>query len=186
MCGRLDGQTSGQLAVMDAIVFFVAAMTVSSVLLSYARPPGDRSLEDFDGDADPAEVLGVFLEASIGERLTLQFEEHVTVDASEDVAHCLAVEVAALRSGVARAAFADLNSVLERMLRSICNPSFEPCLMIVELGNGAGNVVLALLDPPGAAENVYASSAELRVDDGDPCLVELVLGPATPPELVDV
>lgn len=186
MSGRLDRRCEAQLAVLDAVIFFVAAMTISTVLMSYVRTGAESSLDDTGGYSDPADVLEVFMRASIGERLTLLLDTQVCIEPSEEVASCLAAEVAALRQGVAPEAFADLDSLMERILRSISSPALEPHLLVLEPGDPSPKTLMTLGGAPDRGECSYASSCTLGMQGGAECLVELVLCPPAPPELVDV
>lgn len=186
MSGRLDRRCEAQLAVLDAVVFFIAAMAISTVLMSYVRTGVDQSLDDKGGRSDPAEVLQAFMRASIGERVTLQIDTQVCIEPSEDVASCLAAEIAALRQGVAPEVFANLDSLMERILRSVSSPALEPHLLVLEPGDPSPKTLLTLGGVPGRGECSYASSCTLGMQGGAECLVELVLCPPAPPELVDV
>lgn len=186
MSGRFEDGCEAQLAVMDAVVFFVAATAISTMVLSYASPDNDHRLDGHGGDVDPAEVLNVFLMTSLGERLTLEIGRPVVVDGSEDVASCLALEVSALKAGREPGVFAGMNSVLEGMLVSLCNPVFEPHLIVFERADAGWSVLFALLGVTDRTWEAYASSAGLMTDDETECLVELVLTPSSSSEDINV
>lgn len=170
---------------MDAIVFFIAAMAISTVVLSYSVPSSGQ-VDSLDGDLNAGEILDVFLRASVCERLTLQVGRPILVDGHEDVAACLALEISALDAGIAESAFAGLNSILERTLISVCSQAFDPHLVVLVLTDSGWTTLLVLHGMPDPTHEASASSAELTTDDETPCLVELVLCPAAPPEDVDV
>ncbi len=182
MSGRLRKDHSGQLALMDSMVFFAAALVVCGVLVSYARPTVEPE-ESSQGDADPAEILRVLLRASIGCPVSIDLEGCHRLDGTEDVAICIAVEVRALSSGASLRVFSSLNALIIEMMISLCNPVFEPFLAIYELDDGSPNPVLMLPCEEAASECRYASSTEIPGDGGNSYKAILVLSPASLPEL---
>lgn len=183
MSGRLKKDRRGQLALMDSMVFFAAALAVCGVLASYARPLVEPRT-DPQGDADPAEILPVLLRASIGRQVSIDLESSYNLDGTEDVATCIAVEVHALSSGANQEVFSSLNAIILEMMTSLCNPAFEPFLIVYDLDDGLPSPILKLPHEETDSENRFASSTEVPGDDGNPYKAILVLSPAALPELV--
>jgi hypothetical protein len=166
---------------MDSMVFFAAALAVCGILASYARPLVEPEA-DPQGDADPAEILRVLLRASIGRSVSIDLEGSHRLDGTEDVATCIAVEVRALSSGASQNVFSTLNEVILEMMYSLCNPVFEPFLVIYDMHDWWASPVLRLPCEDADSDNRYASSTEIPGDDGNPYKVILILSPTALPE----
>ena len=183
MFGSRTRDSDAQLAVMDAVVFFLASMIVASVLFSYLERPGIQRTAEESGDSDA--MLEVLLKASIGTTLSVALEHTLVIDGREEVGECLLAEIHALRHGATIATFQSLNAILGGLVLSICSPAFEPSLVVLCEGDSCPNPILEILNPR-ASPNVYASSTELTDPDGSIYLVELLLAPAALPELGQV
>lgn len=181
MYGRSREDRRGQLALMDSMVFFVAALAICGALVSYAEPSAEPRM-NLQGDTDPAEILPVLLRASIGRPILMNLEGGHYLDGTEDVAVCIAVELHALSSGASQNSFSLLNTIILEMMNSLCNPVLEPFLIIYCLDNGLTSSVLKLPCEEPESKNLYASSAEIPGEDGNPYRAILVLSPATLPE----
>lgn len=164
------------------MVFFAAALVVCGVLVSYTRPLAE-SRTDLHGSADPAGILRVLLCASIGCQVSIDLEGSHLLDGTEDVATCIVVEVLALSSGASQTLFSQLNAIILEMMNSMCNPVFEPVLIVYALDNGLPNPVLTLPNEEMDSENRYASSTEIPGADGNPYQAVLILYPAALSEL---
>ena len=164
-------------------MFFAVALAICGVLASYARPLVEPRTE-LQGDADPAEILRVLLRASIGRPVTIDLEGSHRLDGTEDVATCIAVEVRALSSGTSQTVFSSLNAIILEMMTSMCNPVFEPFLIVYDVDDGSPSPVLKLPYEVADSENRYASSTEIPGDGGNPFKAILILSPAALPKLV--
>jgi len=164
------------------MVFFAAALVMCSIIVSYGRP---SPLPDSDrrGDSDPAEILQVLLRASIGRSVTIELGGSHHLDGSEDVASCIAVEATALRLGVSETVFASMNEIIVDIVEAICNPIFEPILVVYDIADGLSSHVLRLPDMEPDSMDRCASSVEVPGNDGHDYLVVMVLDPATLSEL---
>jgi hypothetical protein len=131
-------------------------------------------------------ILDLFMSTSVGARVSIELDEQVFVDDSDDAALCLVLEASALKAGAPIEAFSDLNALLERMLRSLTSPLFRPCLSIIDPFDTARGAILSLMGVPRDLELAYASSCNLSLEDGTKCLAVLVLCPASSPEEIDV
>ena len=178
MSGKPRRHIGGQLALMDSMVFFAAALVMCSIIISYGRPspPTDS---DRRGDSDPAEILQVLLRASIGRSATIELGGSYHLDGSEDVASCIAVEVTALRLGVSETVFASLNEIIVEVVEAICNPVFEPILIVYDFADGHSSHVLRLPDKEPDSMDRCASSVAIPGNDGHDYLAVLVLDPTT-------
>lgn len=179
MHGRLREEHAGQLATLDAIVFFAAAILVSSTLLAYAVPPTDAGVVELN--IEPASMLEVLLGASIGEDIRLSVGGPALIRENDEIGECLMAEVHALREGVNPLAFADLDRAYSHAMDSICGPCISAQLVVLEKEDNY--VVLEVPDRVFEVRDAFASSIELVDVDGSRYIVELVLLPAAPPEV---
>jgi len=177
--GRLHEEYAGQLATLDAIVFFGAAILVSSTLLAYAMPASDAGVVELD--IEPASMLEVLLRASIGEDIRLSVGGPALIRENDEIGECLIAEVHALREGVNPLAFADLNRAFGHVMDSVCGPCIDAQLVVLEKEDNY--VVLEVPHKVSEVTNAFASSIELVDADGSRYIVELVLLPAAPPEV---
>ncbi len=120
MYGKPPHEAAGQLAALDAMVFFAAALVVSSVLLSYVED--SRVVTDEGPDRDPAEALSVFLRASLGSDVDLLEDGSILIRARDQAGECLLVELSGLSEGLPKETYDRLNEVLSQILSSICSP----------------------------------------------------------------
>jgi hypothetical protein len=153
---------------MDAMVFFAAAMVVSSILLSYESD--SRPETEARPYPDPSEALGVFLKASIGSDAVLSMADPVSIRAGDLAGECLLVELCGLSDGLPEDVFDPLNDLLSRMLSDICAPwawhlsaSADAVTVLLELGCSSITRV----------QQVFAGSAELADAEGRSYLVVL-------------
>lgn len=170
MSGRRGADSGGQLATLDAIVFFSAAILVSSVLLSYGLEATKGA--EIRPTRDPANMLDVFLRASIGVDITLDLSERVVVRSNEQIGECLAIELRELVGGSPVESFLPLNQQLSNVLLRLCGHSLQHRLVVLDKSS---HEVLAIgMDLDRGARNAFASSMELR-DDGMDYVVILVI-----------
>jgi hypothetical protein len=82
---------------MDAIVFFIGAVLVSTILMSYVTPHPDVSRKtSIGGDTDPAEILRTLLATSMCESVVLDAGQIYYMDDRTTAAESLAIELQAL------------------------------------------------------------------------------------------
>lgn len=185
MCGRFDVESHAQLAVMDAIIFFIGAVLVSNILMSYVTTlPNHPNGNSFGGDTDPAEILRMFLATSLCESVVVDLGQTFHMDDRTTAAESLAIELVALEGGHDIRQFDRLNSLIHDMLRAVCNPAYEPYLLVFEMDDDATVPVLSIPCVPEATDNAYASSTEIPGSGTMVYLAELVLCPTLLPELV--
>jgi len=168
---------------MDAVVFFAAAVMISSVLMFYSSGPGA-----IDGDAnqvcpDTAVMLDVVLRASIGHEVEVALGVGMTIPSTFTVYECLAAEMHALEGGVSNEVFQELNEAILAIIRSACGHSFVPHLLVLGPDLRMDSPMIAIPTVPPASFEAYASSCEMPRADGSQTLVALVLCPALLPEL---
>ena len=185
MCGRSDGESCAQLAVMDAIIFFIGAVLVSNILMSYVTPlPNHSQGNSIGGDTDPAEILRTFLATSLCESVVVDLGQPFYMDDRTTAAESLAMELLALEAGHDMQQFDRMNSLIYDMLRAVCNPAFEPYLLVLDMGDDLSGPVLSIPCVPEATKNAYASSTEIPGSGAMIYLAELILCPTLLPELV--
>lgn len=169
MRGRRIDECHGQLATLDAIVFFSAAILVSSVLLSY-----DLSGTKDSGvgpTQDPANLLDVFLRASIGKEIVLELGEHVTIRSDDQIGECMILEIGALSQGMPLTVFQPLNQEFSIALDRLCDTTFRYRLVVQ---NADSEEVLQVgMDVDRECGNIFASSMSMRDVRGADYLVIL-------------
>lgn len=171
MSGKLRADRQGQLATLDAIVFFSAAILVSSVLLSYGLETPQSA--EIRPTRDPANLLEVFLRASVGADIILDLGERTVIRSNEQIGECLNIEVRGLFEGLPVKAFLPLNQQFSDALERLCGLSLQHRLVVLDQ---TSEEVLAIgMDIDGDAKNAFASSMDMRDVDGTDYLVMLVI-----------
>jgi hypothetical protein len=187
LCGRFNGECFAQLAVMDAIIFFIGAVLVSNILISYVPSIHSSSQGDLiGGDTDPAEVLRTFLATCLCESVVVDLGQPFYMDDRTTAAESLAIELAALETGHDGCRFDLLNALLHEMLRAACNPALEPYLLVIDPDHDSSGPVLLIPHVPDTTDNAYASSTEIPGPGTTTYVVELVLCPPLLPELIEI
>lgn len=172
MSGKHDER--GQLALLDAMVFFAIALLVSSMLAGMARDaPVAKS--DRGEEAYAESALRAFLEASLGRTVLLELDGPVEIKPWEKVGDCLMAELHAIRDGRSPSDFEPLNAVLMDMLGSIVARPYRFTLSVFgPLAEGSEPLLaLSNLNHTSSGDWVYASSASLGDQDG--ALLTIVL-----------
>lgn len=185
MPGDLRGNSKGQLAFMDAMVFFAIAMLLSGALLAQVRSASDEySVVVGGAEVDAANMLEVLMAVSIGQTLAITLEKTIVIASHEQVSECLRAELHALASGAEPEAFDALNEAVAEALRALAGPCMRASL-VASFGEGSSDE--PLLEIPGRchpAGLAYASSVDLPCGDGVVFKILLVLEPASSPKLV--
>ena len=120
MSGRFAKRDDGQLALLDAMVFFSAALVVSATLLSYHVGSSDGT--DAEPSLDAEDALRVFLRASVGSQVELGMEDPVLIRPGDQAGECLLVELRGISEGIPVGTFDPLNRLLSSMLSNITTP----------------------------------------------------------------
>lgn len=188
MSGSLRAEEDGQLAVMDAVVFFAIAALVSSMTFSFAASTtgSDHAVLQDSLAESASEILGVFMRCSVGIALSVGLDPPVTVPGSEQVSDLLSCELEALLLGWPEAAFGHVNGALLDLLESMCPGGISPSLAAFGPGGSSDAPLLVIShdqEPPTVA---YAASTYLPVADGELFTIILTLEPSLLPEDVDV
>lgn len=185
MPGDLPRDKAGQLALLDAMVFFSIAMLVSSVLVLQTEASSDATVGISDGPpTSVGGLLGALMMASIGQPIKIDLGPGLTVMGQESVAECLSAELYALGSGAGPALFVELNEAVLGLLDSLTLPAFRGCLVAVHPEGSSQAPALAIPGLPRASGLSYAASCQLPCEDGSLYTVTLVLQPAASSELV--
>jgi len=153
------------------MVFFTAAILVSSILLSYGID-ATQSAES-RSSRDPANMLEVFLMASIGVDTTIDLGEGIVIGGNEQVGECLNIELHGLSEGLPVSVFMPLNQQLSDVLQRLCGPSY--LYRLVALDQASTEVMAIGADIGRDSENAFASSVDMRDVDGMDYLVMLVI-----------
>jgi hypothetical protein len=188
--GRSRNARDGQLALLDAMMFFAIAMLVTDVCFSYF---GQTSASGLDRPGiercDPGTILGVFLEASLGRSIAIPSSPEAELDGKDQVSDCLLVEMECVESCGDPLVFASLNQLFLEILLEICPPGMSPLLVSYSAARFIDEPVLVVSDPGWASyerADVRAASATMSSSEQHAYLVVLKLAPATLPELIDI
>ena len=172
---------------MDSIVFFIAAVIISSILLYYSSNVNTMQPQDHgSGTSDPQKVIETLLRSSVGRDVVVELDAPRHIACDTEVGQCLLLEAEALLDGMEIEAFDNLNLAILDDLCAICNPMHDPFLVIYASDDSDAT---CLLDIPGAPPDVqtrYAASMDLVQDEEKNLAVQLILCPAAPSEVVDV
>lgn len=171
---------------MDALVFFTAAMAVSAVLFSYVGSEDGVGHAKNGAGSYADEVLSAFLRASLGSRVVIGQPYDCVLDGSEGIAECLVVEARLLDAGGPLAAFEELNGCLLSVLENLCGGHHSPHLLIFDAGGSSQEPVLAMPSLPGERDSLLAGNTLLPGDDNGQYVAVLVLDPALSAEVVQV
>jgi len=170
---------------MDAILFFLIAGVISSLMLASAfegQDLGGLEREKMLSDR-AAEMLRSFLDASLGRQVALFVDgAELVVSPATRVADCISAELAGLEEGVDQVAFCDLNAALCSALNSIAGPSASAYVCVHDLEGTSPSPVLSLPAPPPGSPNIYGSSCVLGDGLATRYVVVLLLDPLPLPE----
>lgn len=187
MYGDIGKDGRGQLAVMDAMVFFSVAMLISSIVLvqvgAASRRSGDSALEP---PIDVPSILQALMGASLGRTVIVSLESELRIQGQESVAECLSAELYALSGGCYADIFIDLNNAIWDILKALSGPLMAACLLAVHPEGSSDNPLLSIPGPLQTSETAYSSSVELPCGQGLLFTVVLVLYPTSSPELVQI
>lgn len=189
MSSRLrDDRDKGQLAVMDAIVFFTVAMLICSLQLAQLR--GEVVSDDIgigrDARSDPSTLLMTILRTSIGQMIMIELDTPLTVSSETAIADCLASEAVALTRGHGTAAFEELNRRVLAIVSNASAPVALPHIVMAALSDGEYDTMLVLEHAPIVSENCFAATQRILSDPSRDIVVTLVLEPTSLPEILGV
>ncbi len=172
---------------MDAMVFFSIAMMVSCVILAQAvENSAGVPTTSQEGALDVANMLDVFLRASLGREVIIGTSPEIRIRGIETVAECLRAELDGLVMGAAPEAFSSLNDAFAGILEALSGPGMRPSLLAVLPSSSSQDPLLAVPEHRRDTRLAVSSSIELPCTGGLLVTVLLVLEPAALPELVDV
>ncbi|UCE91843.1 MAG: hypothetical protein JSV90_01445 [Methanobacteriota archaeon] len=188
MSGSHDRSADGQLALMDALVFFAVAMLICSIQIArlHRELSHEEALSEVDARYDPLMLLHALLRTSIGCSLTLDTEPEVAVRPQARVADCLATQAIGLMSGQAPSAFEDMNGVILAIASSACAPLTAPTISVSVIADGEHVLLFLLGGVAGSGGDRYAASIDLVTHETGRIVVTLVLHPALLPEALGV
>ena len=177
MSGRPDDQ--GQLALMDAVVFFLAAMVVSGILFSTVSDTVDEDRSDSCSWFDPERALAAMMRSSIGsETQVVVGGQSLILEERVEIAECILLEAHIIAEGDAGFDFSALNSILSEVVNGICGRSMHAGLCVYELLNGTPSELFSIPRSWTDTRITYASTAELADSGGSVYLVQLRSAPA--------
>lgn len=185
MSGEIRRDEGGQLAALDAMVFFALTMLISSSTFAYVEGVSSEHGTEaaVSGECDPGQVLSVFMRASVGVEVTLDLGGEVTISSREEVASCLSAELDAIVGGCSVDQFDPLNDALLMMLGKLVGMGYSAHLSAYRTTDDGAEPILVLEEAGCVSENRYSGSCEVPGLGGSAYVVVLVLGPALLPEL---
>lgn len=190
MRGKSWHARDGQLALLDAMVFFAIAMLVTDVCFSYLVQTSTSGLDRPGIErCDPGTILGVFLEASLGRSIVIPSSPEAELERGDQVSDCILVEMECIEGGGDPLVFASLNELFLGILLRICPPGMSPLLVSYCAARLIGEPVLIVSDPTWTTHeraDVRAASATMSSSEQHVYLVVLKLAPATLLELIDI
>lgn len=165
---------SGQLALMDAMVFFIGCIAVSTVLFSSIEEK-PISVDDRN-DLEAGNVLAAFMRSSIGHDISIEARgSSVLLSETEAIADCLLLEGHLIAEGDAPSHFDVLNARLLDILGAICGPFVHPSLIILDVTSAASEILNAMPSDVSDGGVVYAASEGLSDSDGRHYSIQLRL-----------
>ncbi|MBN1677958.1 MAG: hypothetical protein JW880_05405 [Candidatus Thermoplasmatota archaeon] len=185
MPGELFRDEKGQLALMDAMVFFSIAMLVSSILMAQSESVSTSTHSELDWPGvEVSDMLEVMMGASIGTEMTICLDREWEICGSESVAECLCAELCAVSKGFEMSAFDPVNEAIAGILEVLSGPLFRAHVLAVHPQGSSAEPVLAVPGPCRAGDSVHSSSMELPCGHGLTFTIILALEPAALPELM--
>ncbi|UCE81008.1 MAG: hypothetical protein JSV94_00790 [Methanobacteriota archaeon] len=183
-----DSDDSGQITLMDAMVFFAIMLIICSIQLSALSRDmwSDDQLIEPTGRGDPSSVLSVLMRASIGVGSSIRIDGGLSVPPDTLVSECLAVEAASLVGGIAETAFCVLNGVIISIMTNLTHPLTKPHLILNRHTEDGMFVLLRLENDLLESVDVTAADCDLPSCAEDRITVSLLLEPALLPESRDV
>jgi hypothetical protein len=172
---------------MDAMVFFLVAVTVSTVLLYLSAPRPETLVEDHgQGGADPSEVLETLIHSSIGCDLTVLLDVPRHVSSHTEIGQCLLLEAEGLLAGESASSFDPVNNAVWTILEGICSPVLDPFLSVWSITDSAPEALIMIPGSEPASDQKFGATVELRNTGERTLTIQLLLCPPSLPELVDV
>ena len=183
---RGDPGSTGQLALMDALVFLAVALLVSSLMLRQVEGPAEPSVTDLE-DTMPhstTEVLAVVMESSLGDRVAVDLWDRFVIPADTSFAECLLLEATAVMAGADASSFEEVEARIQGVVDSLLGPSLRGHLLVV-VSEQVETAVVVIEHRPVESMQVSAASQVLS-DDGTRVVVRLLVEPALRLEPLDV
>jgi hypothetical protein len=172
---------------MDALVFFLVAVTVSSVLLYYSgKGPGAEIANHGQGSADPGEVLESLLHSSIGCDTMVNVDIPRHVSSRTGVDQCLLLEAQSILDGWPAHAFDPVNKAIWSILKNISAPVLEPSLSVWWLMDDRSELLIVIPESEPSSDQRFGASVELANTGEETQVVQLLLCPPAPSEIIDV
>ena len=175
MSGRIG--SAGQLALMDAIVFFVAAIAASGIMISLVE--SNPVIEgDPCGACDVDDALSVILHSSLGEVVDVLVDgDQVILSRGDTMADCLMLEAHAIAEGDDAAGFGRLNLRLMDIAGAVFGTFMEPSFRLVDITDEIQTVLISIPFEWQEVRVAYAASAELSDAHGGEFIVQLRAAP---------
>lgn len=174
---RGEGAVSGQLALMDALVFLAVAILVSSAMMGHVGDPAGDALSFSDAMPHPTvDILTVLMRASLGVQMTVDLGRELALPADTSFAECLLLEARAMLGGADEAAFGAFEARLLDVLDSLLGPSLRGHIH-VSVSEDVEPPLVCIEHSPVESLQVSAASQRLS-DDGVRTTAILLVEPA--------
>ncbi len=176
MSGMHRPDEGGQLALLDAMVFFAVSAMICAAMVSQAVSQTQALREDvLDGPATD-ELLNAFLSASVGAVIYLDgLDAELTGD--ERFCEALFLVSAMILDGQGSGSLGELLSFCGRVLADLCAP-WSSTLMLSALDDGHMVLLVEVGEQASADADKYAASQSLGEYGGKGLVATLVLFPA--------
>lgn len=165
----------GQLALLDAMVFFAVAMVICSCIACHALDGTRVSWEDGASTSEADMLLTVFLTASVGKPFSIGFIGS-EITGYERFAEILFLLAAHLKEGCDEDCLRDVFTHCGEVLATICAP-FSPVLRLSCLTDGS-LMTLTEFGRPADGPDADASTQSLGMYGGTGLVATLVLSSA--------
>ncbi len=174
--------TYAQLALLDAMVFFAAALLVTGMMFSQRPAHPEVDGDDIVDVCDPADLLDALMKASLGGPAQLATVPQTSLTGYEEISQLLSFELDELSSGTPEQVFAEVNQMICEALSAACPPAIGPHLIAFIENGSFDEPLLAIPSPAKSTSFAAAASVSIPSHWGGRYAVVLVLDPALPTE----
>ncbi len=163
----------GQLALMDAMIFFVASIAVTGILFSLVYDSSPSVGDDDQRGFDAENTLQVFLDSCLGTEVEVCVHGgSLMLSPREFIYDCLLLEAHCIAEGDDPSGFSALNSELIDLLRIISGPFMEPSFRLVDGSNGTPMVMISVPSEWRDARIAFAASQGFSDAEGGTFMVQ--------------
>jgi len=175
LCGKRRRDDGGQLALLDAMVFFAVSSMICATMASHAVNRSQALEAAALGEPNTDEMLSVFLSASVGASIGL---EGLSVELAgyESFSEVLFLVSAMVMDGQDENLLEPVLSLCSHVLADLCAP-WSPLLVLSAEADGNMASLLEVGEQAVSDADKYAASQSLGEHGGVGVVVTLVLSP---------